>query len=266
LLKRSMIIARKEMHEAFRSRVIKFSFIGMGFMFGLVLPVLFGFIAMLIGSSGGTGSSSFPLPPDFFPDFTLGQRTYLFFLYAILAEILLMVPVILPIYIAADSFAGEKERKTIQQLLSTPLKDSEILLGKILTALIPTIITTYACILSTTVVVNLAWYYANGVFQLVFPNITVLIQLLFLYPLLAFFGILTMVWVSTRANKVMEATQVGGIVVVPVLVVAFLPILIGVLTSIYFVITVVIIFAATDYGLFRLASRKFTREAILRRL
>jgi ABC-type Na+ efflux pump permease subunit len=266
MLRRSMIIARKEMHEAFRSRVIKFSFIGMGLVFGLVMPLLYGVIGMFIGSSPGDGTSGFVPPPDFFPDFALGQRIYLFFLYAFLAEILLMVPVVLPIYISADSFAGEKERKTIQQLLSTPLTDSEILLGKILTSFIPTIITTYACILSTTVVVNLAWYYANGAFQLIFPNITVFVQLLLLYPLLAFFGILTMVWVSTRASKVMEATQLGGVVVVPVLVIAFLPIFIGVLTSIYFVLIVVAIFAAVDYGLFELASRKFTREAILRRL
>jgi ABC-type Na+ efflux pump permease subunit len=261
-----MTIARKEMHEAFRSRVIKFSFIGMGLLFGLVMPLLFGFISVFVGSSVGTGTSGLPLPADFFPGFTFGQRTSLFFRYAILAEVLLMVPVVLPIYISADSFAGEKERKTIQQLLSTPLTDSEILLGKILTSFIPTIITTYACILSTTVVVNVAWYYANGVFQLVFPNITVLIQLLFLYPLLAFFGILTMVWISTRASKVMEATQLGGVVVVPVLVIAFVPIFVGVLTSIYFVLAVVAIFAACDYALFKLASRKFTREAILKRL
>jgi ABC-type Na+ efflux pump permease subunit len=266
MLKRSMIIARKEMREAFRSRIIKYSFVGMGLLFGLVMPLLFGFLGAIIGASPTAGTSGLPVPPDFFPNFTLGQRTYLFFSYAFLAEMLLMVPVILPVYISADSFAGEKERKTIQQLLSTPLTDSEILLGKILTSFIPTIITTYACILSTTVVVNATWYYANGVFQLVFPNITVLIQLSFLYPLLAFFGILMMVWVSTRASKVMEATQLGGVVVVPVLVIAFLPILIGALTSIYFVLSVVAIFAAVDYGLFRLASRKFTREAILRRL
>jgi ABC-2 type transport system permease protein len=268
VLKRSMVIARKEMSEAFRSKVIKYSFVGMGLMFGLVFPLLFGSIAALVGTSpsSGTGTSSLPVPPDFFPGFTSGQRAYLFFLYAFIAEILLMLPVILPIYISADSFAGEKERKTIQQLLSTPLTDSEILLGKILTSFIPTIITTYLCILSTTIVVNLSWYYAFGAFQLIFPNITALIQLVLVYPLLAFFGIITMVWVSTRANKVMEATQLGGVVVVPVLFVAFLPILLGLLTSLYFVLTVAALFAVLDYGLFRVASRKFTREAILRRI
>jgi len=261
-----MIIARKEMREAFRSRMIKYSFVGMGFMFGFVIPLLYGFIGILIGTSPTGGTSGLPLPPDFFPDFSLGQRTYLFFLYVIISALLLMVPVILPTYISADSFVGEKERKTIQQLLSTPLTDSEILLGKMLTAFIPTIITTYLCILSTTIIVNLSWWQAFGTFQLIFPNTIAFIQLVALYPLLAFFGILTNVWVSTRANKVMEATQLGGVFVVPVLIIAFLPILVGGLTNIYLVLTIVGLFAAVDYGLFKVASRKFTREAILKRL
>lgn len=263
MLKRSMVIARKEIHEAFRSRVIKLTFVMVAIVFGFFLPVLYGSIGFLIGTSPSTGSSPFQMPADFFPSFTLGQREYLFFLYAFLAEILLIIPVILPVYIAADSFAGEKERKTIQQLLSTPLTDSEILLGKILTSFIPTAITMYICVLSTTLVINLSWYLTYGAFQLVFPNITVLIQVVFLYPLLAFFGILVMVVVSSRASKMIEATQLGGVVVAPVLLIAFVPLLIGGITSINFVLIIVAAFAVVDYGLFKLASRKFSREAIL---
>jgi ABC-type Na+ efflux pump permease subunit len=265
MLKRSMVIARKEMREAFRSRIIKFSFVLLGLIFGLALPLIFGSISVLTKTASNIGSIGI-LPADFFPGFTLGQRTYLFFLYAILSALLLIVPVALPIYIAADSFAGEKERRTIQQLLSTPLTDSEILLGKILTAFIPTIITTYACVVSTTIIVNVSWYFSYGVFQIIFPDFIVLIQVGFLYPLIAFFGILVMVWASMRVNKVMEANQLGGIAVLPVMLIAFVPIVIGTMTNIYYALVVVAAFAIADYGLFKLASRRFTREAILKRL
>jgi ABC-type Na+ efflux pump permease subunit len=265
MFRRSMVIARKEMREAFRSRIIKFSFVFLALMFGLILPIIFGSISIIGKTASNIGVVGF-LPSDFFPDFTLGQRMYLFFLYAILSALLLIVPIALPIYIAADSFAGEKERKTIQQLLSTPLTDSEILLGKILTALIPTIITTYACVISTTIVVNLTWYFSYGAFQIIFPDLIALIQVVFLYPLLAFFGILVTVWASMRVNKVMEANQLGGIAIIPVMLIAFLPIIIGTMTSIYYAFIVVAAFAIADYGLFKVASRRFTREAILKRL
>jgi ABC-type Na+ efflux pump permease subunit len=261
-----MVIARKEMREAFRSRTIKYSVVGMGLLFGFVIPLLYSLIGTMIGTSSGSSLSSLPVPTDFFPAFAAGQRAYLFFLYLIVSFMLLMVPVILPVYISADSFAGEKERKTIQQLLSTPLTDSEILLGKMLTSLIPTLITTYICILSTTIIVNLSWWRTFGSLQIVFPNAASFIQLIALYPLLAFFGTLTMVWVSTRVNKVMEATQLGSVVVVPALIIGLITIIFGGLVSIYFALVTVGIFALVDYGLFRVASRKFTREAILRRI
>lgn len=265
MLKRSMIIARKEIREAFRSRIIKATFIVPAIFFGFVLPILFGFFGVLLGTtpSPDIGNSPFQIPADFFPDFTPGQRMYLFLFYAFGAAMLLIVPVALPIYIVADSFAGEKERKTIQQLLSTPLTDSEILLGKILTAFIPTAVTMYVCVLSTTIAINLSWYFTYGAFELVYPNTFALIQLVFLYPLLAFFGILVMVMASARANKMLEATQLGGIIVVPALLISFMPILIGGITSIEFVLTLVASFAIVDYGLFKIAARKFSREAIL---
>jgi ABC-type Na+ efflux pump permease subunit len=261
-----MIIARKEMREAFRSKTIKLSIIGMGLLFGFVFPLLFSFIGSVAVASSASSFSSLPIPMNFFPDFTNGQRATLFFVYLVISMFLLIIPVILPVYIAADSFAGERERRTIQQLLSTPLTDSEILLGKMLTSLIPTLITTYLCILSTTTIINLSWWLNYGVFQVVFPNLPMLIELIALYPLLAFFGTLTMVWVSTRAGKVMEATQVGGIVVVPVLLIGLVGVVVGGIASIFFALLVVGIFAIIDYELFRLASRRFTREAILKRI
>jgi ABC-type transport system involved in multi-copper enzyme maturation permease subunit len=261
-----MVIARKEMREAFRSRTIKYSIIVLGFTFGFAIPLLLSSVGGLISTSTGSNLSNIPLPTDFFPAFTIGQRFYLFLLYLVVSLLLLMVPVILPVYISADSFAGERERKTIQQLLSTPLTDSEILLGKMLTSLIPTLITTYVCILSTTIIVNLSWWRTYGVFQIVFPDLTAFIQLIALYPLLAFFGTLTMVWVSTRVNKVMEATQLGGIVVVPVIIIALVGIIFGGLISIDFELSITGVFALVDYGLFKMASKRFTREAILKRL
>nr|MDO8133049.1 ABC transporter permease subunit [Candidatus Njordarchaeum guaymaensis] len=265
---RAMILARKELREVFRSRMIKLNFIIPALLFGVAIPVIFGIIGGFMASAPISGGDMpFPVPPDFFPDITNPtQRFYLILLYTIGSGMLLILPVFLPIYIAADSFAGERERKTIQQLLSTPLTDSEILLGKILTALIPTVITTYACALSTTIVINYSWWSAFHDYRIVFPNLVALIQILLLYPMLAFFSILVMCWISTRVNKVMEATQFGGVVVIPILVVVYgsffgLP----VLTTNFMLLTAGL-FALLNYGLFKLASKRFSREALLTKI
>jgi predicted Co/Zn/Cd cation transporter (cation efflux family) len=74
-----------------------------------------------------------------------------------------------------------------------------------------------------------------------------------------------MVWISTKVNKVMEATQVGGVVVIPVIIIALAGIVFGGLLSMYFALTITGVFALVDYVLFRIASKRFTREAILKR-
>jgi ABC-type transport system involved in multi-copper enzyme maturation permease subunit len=52
-------------------------------------------------------------------------------------------PVSFSLMIALESFAGEKERNTLEALLSTPLSDRTLYLGKLLAALIPPLVASY---------------------------------------------------------------------------------------------------------------------------
>ncbi len=53
-----------------------------------------------------------------------------------------------PLGIASYSIAGEKVEKSLEPLLVTPLTDGEILLGKTISALLPTLVAMYvgACV------------------------------------------------------------------------------------------------------------------------
>ena len=52
----------------------------------------------------------------------------------------LFIPALIPTIVAADSFAGEKERKTMESIALLPISKSELILGKVLTSFIPSII------------------------------------------------------------------------------------------------------------------------------
>lgn len=60
--------------------------------------------------------------------------------------------------IATDSFAGEKERNTLEALLATPLTDSELLVGKILVSFVPGMGVTIIGFLLYTATVDLLTY------------------------------------------------------------------------------------------------------------
>jgi ABC-type transport system involved in multi-copper enzyme maturation permease subunit len=53
-------------------------------------------------------------------------------------------PVSFSLMIALESFAGEKERNTLEALLSTPLSDRALYLGKLLASLLPPLLASYA--------------------------------------------------------------------------------------------------------------------------
>ena len=60
-----------------------------------------------------------------------------FFLVYLFAPMYLILPIMVSAVVAADSFAGEKERRTLEALAYTPTTDRELLLAKILGGWIP---------------------------------------------------------------------------------------------------------------------------------
>ena len=52
-------------------------------------------------------------------------------------------PISVSLVIALETFVGEKERMSIEPLLNTPLKDWQLYLGKLLSATVPPLISSY---------------------------------------------------------------------------------------------------------------------------
>ncbi|MCL4560205.1 MAG: ABC transporter permease subunit [Chloroflexi bacterium] len=48
--------------------------------------------------------------------------------------------------IGAVSFVGEKERKTLEALIYTPARDSELFLGKVLAGVVPSVALAWVCL------------------------------------------------------------------------------------------------------------------------
>jgi ABC-2 type transport system permease protein len=117
--------------------------------------------------------------------------------------------------IAADSFAGEKERKTMEALLYTPTTDGELLLAKLLSAWVPSIAISWGGFVIYAVVANVAAWPVMG--EIWFPNGTWVALALWVAPAVAGAGLGTTVIVSARVNTFQEAYQLGAIVVLPIL-------------------------------------------------
>lgn len=177
----------------------------------------------------------------------------------IFSSFFLLMAVTIPVVIAADSFAGEKERKTIEALVAAPISDSELFLGKVLVSFIPAVGLTYlsATIFCTLVNLTLGYF--------LIPDMTFMYQM-GLVPLFALLGIELTVFISVRVKGFREAQQIAGVLVMPILAIAMLNAFnISVFVFPWNVILMVGT-AVLDIIFYSVAIKKFGRENIISKI
>ena len=127
----------------------------------------------------------------------------------------LIMPVFVPIFISSQSVAGEKERRTLEPLLASPVTAAEILAGKSLASLVPAVaLSVLAFILLCALVDAVAWPFTH---ELLLPNQMWLFGVLVIAPLFAFFGNGVAVLVSARVAEARMAQQLSGLVTLPLI-------------------------------------------------
>lgn len=188
------------------------------------------------------------------------QMIYIMLLY-FFAPFFLIIPLMVSGVIASDSFAGEKERKTIEALLAAPLTDSELLMGKILVGFVPAMGITILSFALYTVMVDALTLSRFGF--LLLPNLTWLVMILCLAPAASLLGIGATVIISTQVKGFREAQQLSALLVVPVLALlfgqAFGFLIMGPATLLVLTILMLVV----DAALFGVGISLFNRERIL---
>ena len=187
-------------------------------------------------------------------------------LYYIVTQFILlfmMVPVIVPMTIAAYSIVGEKTTRTLEPLLATPVSTLEILVGKGLAGVIPAVLTTWGGYLIYAVGAHLMVDNPAVVSKLFDP--LWIIAIFLVGPLLSIMGVSIAVMISSRVNDPRVAEQISGIFVLPV-VGLFVGQMSGfLLINERFILWMAVVLAVLDAILFYFAVQVFQRETILSR-
>jgi ABC-2 type transport system permease protein len=143
-----------------------------------------------------------------------GARWVVFVLEVFIAPLYLLVPLIVATVIAADSFAGERERGTLEALLHTPTTDRELMTGKFLAAWLPAVVVAWCGFAVYSVLANaLAWRQLGRIF---FPSPTWLLLAFWVTPAISALGLGIMVIASSRVQTLQAAHQIGSLVVLPI--------------------------------------------------
>jgi ABC-2 type transport system permease protein len=173
----------------------------------------------------------------------------------------ILIPVIIPTVIASYSFVGEKLNRSLEPLLATPLTDSELLTGKTLSIFVPTMLATWVAFIPFAIIVDLVAGPGLGFTPI--PDALWLLAVFVLGPLFCILSILLSVMISARVTDVRSSQQIGGLIVLPV-VVFFVVAISGLVTlNVAFMLLFIGIVGLADVGVFFLATKVFAREEIL---
>jgi ABC-2 type transport system permease protein len=254
-------IIGKEWAEVFKNRLVLFTV--------TLLPILFTALPLITlyntkGMSTTTGNSIDP--SGAFGQMCAGipavdcMQVYLSNEFLLLFMIL---PVMIPITIAAYSIVGEKTTRSLEPLLATPISTFELLAGKTLAAVIPAIVATWGCFLIFIVLLPVAG--VSHAVQSYITGLTWLLSVLVIGPLMAILAVNFAVIISSRVNDPRVAEQFSAVLLLPILIVLFGQIAGFVVVNMQLILIAILVFFLVDLGAIYLGARLFQRETILTR-
>ncbi|MCL2498175.1 MAG: ABC transporter permease subunit [Symbiobacteriaceae bacterium] len=125
----------------------------------------------------------------------------------------LMVPIMVGSVFAAGGMITEREHKTMEALLYTPLSLRQLLSAKLFAALVPALVVSWLSALGTALAINIPCWLLRGITP--FPSPIWWVILFWVLPLTAALGLTFSLLISASAQTYQEAQQKSALLVVP---------------------------------------------------
>jgi len=262
-MKHIRTIINKEWAEVFKNRTVMYT--------TMLLPLIFAILPLImLKSTAGTfpemgDAASTGLPEGFLKTCQglSGSDCLQVYLVSEFMFLFLLMPVIIPVNIAAYSVVGEKTTRSLEPLLATPISTVELLAGKCLAAVLPAIAATYLSI----GIFNLGLRVlkvSEGVIGYVNSPIW-LLALFVLGPLLALISALFALFISSRVTDPRVAEQISSVVIVPVMGLMLAQMAGFVTLNLLMMVVSIVLVAALAFAMLHLGNAVFERENILTR-
>jgi ABC-2 type transport system permease protein len=245
---KSMIVAMADLRAAMSLRFVKYGLLGMGALGPVVAVFTVVSIVILV-------------PPG--PDYDMLIQ----YIAPTVASMLMIFGLIPASMISANALVGEREQKTIEPLLATPLTDRELLIGKLLSSMIPSSVLLFGGTLVSILAENIIFILMGLPLSLI-PDIGGLMMIFIAGPAMIIGVVSFMILISGRVSRVYEAYQVSSVVVVIAIIPMIVPTffiggtLIESVTLLTYISTILIALAFMAIT-FALAVTRFNRDRMI---
>ncbi|MDQ0362131.1 ABC transporter permease subunit [Breznakia pachnodae] len=232
------------------------------FMFSVVMPIIFVCMAIFTPESSDDFRQLLSLVTALGPNDDMRQALLDIIINSMLPVFFIIIPIMASSVMAASSFVGEKEKRTLETLLYSPITLKQIFQSKIFASLALSMIVTFASFIVMVIVLQLTLMVLNG------SNLSINIAswasiLILLAPSMSLLAITLIVNGSAKSQTVEESQQRSVFLIIPIIL-----LLIGQFTGILLVnalllIVLSAIFLIIALLLMKKAEKKFNYETLL---
>ncbi|MFQ5399858.1 MAG: ABC transporter permease subunit [Anaerolineae bacterium] len=253
-------VIEKEWAEVFKNRIVLFT---VAFL-PLILTAL-PLVTLAFMGDMGEGAVKGETPDEFFGALCVELsevecvQVFTLNLYTLM---LMILPVAIPVTIAAYSIVGEKTAHSLEPLLATPITTLELVAGKTAAAAIPAVAATWLAyglyVVGGRLLVN------DAIFSHMIEPVW-LIAIFAVSPLLTLMSVSVAIMVSSRASDPRMAEQLSAVVILPIILLIAGQSVGYILLDQQLILIIGAAVALLDIVLVYLSVRTFQRETILTR-
>ncbi|TPR12316.1 ABC transporter permease [Apilactobacillus timberlakei] len=210
-------IYKKELLEIKQDKPLIASLLALPLILGVIFPTIF----LSLGYDKSFLLSTEKISPmikhfsSIIPNDINGHTEILYIiLMYIFLPLFLIIPISISNVISSSSFVGEKENKTIEGLLNTPITNKELVFGKILSSVIPSILITWISMFIYGILIDVFGF--NIFNKIIFPNFEWIFMALILAPMITILSIQLVICISSRVKTSKSAQSVAIVFIFPI--------------------------------------------------
>jgi ABC-type Na+ efflux pump permease subunit len=156
---------------------------------------------------------------------------------------------------------GEKERKTLETLLYTPVTNREFIVAKLSGAFLPGFIISVLAFILYFASGNIVSYLNSG--TMIITSLLWVPAMLVLAPAVSALGLSVTLLVSLKAKTFMEAQQISAFVVIPFVILLIMQIAGLLIFNVWMLLGICAVILIIDYVIITRISPRFSRESIV---
>ncbi len=260
------VIVLKEWSEIFKNRFVLLTVLILPLVLTAIpllsLSSISGAVSAEIEAAGGADEAPDAFMAEFCPDDFNSSDCLQVYLINLFTLMFMIMPVAIPVTIAAYSIVGEKTNRSLEPLLATPITTAELIIAKIVAAAVPALGATWLGF--TIYVIALYLMTPSHIFQTILDPMWWM-AIFILGPLFTLLAISVAIMISSRVSDPRVAEQISALVILPIVLMMVGQSVNLIIINQTFILIMIGAAAVLDTILIALSFRIFQREAILTR-